>query len=95
MAPPVVSVPLAWCGMWVGGWLGLALVPFFVGACIAAGHRSRWLFLIYAAPAIAMLGLHAAVANQYTRYNLILIGAIFRWRSLDDRPHDSIFCATL
>ena len=69
-----VSVPLAWCGMWVGGWLGLALVPFFAAACIAAGRQSRWLFLIYAAPAIAMLGLHAAVANQYTRYNLILIG---------------------
>ena len=69
-----VSVPLAWCGMWVGGWLGLALVPFFAAACIAAGRRSKWLFLIYAAPAIAMLGLHAAVANQYTRYNLILIG---------------------
>jgi hypothetical protein len=30
--------------------------------------------LFYAAPAIAMLGLHAAVANHYTRYNLILIG---------------------
>ena len=69
-----VSVPLAWCGMWVGGWLGLTLVPFFVAACIAAWRQSRWLYLSYAAPAIAMLGLHAAVANQYTRYNLILIG---------------------
>jgi hypothetical protein len=69
----LVSAPLAWCGMWVGGWLGLALVPFFLGACIAAGHRSRRLPLIYSAPAIAMLGLHAAMANQYTRYNLILI----------------------
>ena len=69
-----VSVPLAWCGMWVGGWLGLALAPLFAAACVAAGRRSRWLFLIYAAPAVAMLGLHGAVANQYTRYNLILIG---------------------
>jgi len=25
-------------------------------------------------PAVAMLGLHAMVANHYTRYNLILIG---------------------
>ena len=24
-----VSVPLAWCGLWVGGLLGLALVPLF------------------------------------------------------------------
>ena len=69
-----VSAPLAWCGMWVGGWLGLVLVPFFAAACIAIWRRSKPLFLIYAAPAIAMLGLHAAVANQYTRYNLILIG---------------------
>lgn len=68
------SVPLAWCGMFVGGWLGLALAPFFAAGCIAAVRQSRWLFLIYAAPAVAMLGLHAAVANQYTRYNLILIG---------------------
>jgi hypothetical protein len=27
-----------------------------------------------AVPAVMMLGLHAAVANPYTRYNLILIG---------------------
>jgi hypothetical protein len=32
------------------------------------------LFLIYAAPALVMLALHAAAANHYTRYNLILIG---------------------
>ena len=69
-----ISIPLAWCGMWVGGWLGLLLVPFFAAACLAARPRSRALFLIYAAPAVVMLGLHAALANQYTRYNLILIG---------------------
>ena len=33
-----------------------------------------YVLLLYAAPAIMMLGLHAAVANHYTRYNLILIG---------------------
>jgi hypothetical protein len=70
----LVSVPLAWCGMWVGGLLGLALVPLFAGACILAVRRSKPLFLLYAAPAVVMLGLHAAVANHYTRYNLILIG---------------------
>jgi hypothetical protein len=32
------------------------------------------LFLLYTAPAVVMLTLHAAVANHYTRYNLILIG---------------------
>jgi hypothetical protein len=70
----LVSVPLGWCGMWVGGWLGFALVPLFAGAAVAATRRSRPLFLLYSAPALVMLGLHAAVANHYTRYNLILIG---------------------
>jgi uncharacterized membrane protein (DUF441 family) len=70
----LVSLPLAWCGMWVGGWLGLALVPLFGCACVMAVRRSKPLFLLYAAPAVVMLALHAAVANHYTRYNLILIG---------------------
>jgi hypothetical protein len=69
-----VGLALGWCGMWVGGWLGLVLVPLFIAACVAAVRRSHRLFLIYSAPAVAMLALHAAVANQYTRYNLILIG---------------------
>jgi hypothetical protein len=70
----LVGLPLAWCGMWVGGLLGLALVPLFAWACVEAVRRSKPLFLLYAAPALAMLGLHAAIANHYTRYNLILIG---------------------
>ena len=70
----LVSVPLAWCGMWVGGLIGLLLVPLFAWACVEAVRRAQPLLLLYAAPALVMLGLHAAVANQYTRYNLILIG---------------------
>jgi hypothetical protein len=70
----LTGLPLAWCGMWVGGLLGLALVPLFAWACVAAMRRSKPLFLIYAAPPVVMLGLHAAVANPSTRYNLILIG---------------------
>jgi hypothetical protein len=70
----LVSLPLGWCGMWVGGYLGLVLVPLFVAAGIAAARRSRPLLLLYAAPPLVMLGLHALLANQYTRYNLILIG---------------------
>ena len=50
------------------------LVPLFAWACVAAVRRAQPLFLLYAAPALVMLGLHAAVANHYTRYNLILIG---------------------
>jgi len=70
----LVSVPLAWCGMWVGGLLGLLLVPLFACAWVAAVRRPKPLFLLYSAPALIMLGLHAAIANHYTRYNLILIG---------------------
>jgi hypothetical protein len=70
----LVSIPLAWCGMWVGGWLGFALVPFFAGTCFAAWRLSRPRLLLYAAPAVVMLGLHAALASFYTRYNFALIG---------------------
>jgi hypothetical protein len=70
----LVSIPLAWCGMWAGWTASLLLVPLFGWACVRALRRSQPLLLLYATPAIAMLGLHAAVANHYTRYNLILIG---------------------
>jgi hypothetical protein len=49
-------------------------VPLFGCACVTAVRRSKPLFLLYAAPAVVMLALHAVVANHYTRYNLILIG---------------------
>ena len=70
----LVSIPLGWCGMWVGWLWSLLLVPLFGWACVRAARQSQPLLLLYAAPAIVMLGLHAAVANQSTRYNLILIG---------------------
>ncbi len=70
----LVSIPLGWCGMWVGSLWSLALIPLFACACVPAARRSQPLLLFYAAPAVAMLGLHALVANHYTRYNLILIG---------------------
>ena len=70
----LVSIPLAWCGLWAGWEVSLALVPLFGWACARALRRSQPLLLLYAAPAITMLGLHAALANHYTRYNLILIG---------------------
>jgi hypothetical protein len=71
----LVSVPLTWCGMSFGGWLSLLLVPLFALALVMAFRRSKPVFLLYAAPALVMLGLHAAIANHYTRHNLILIGA--------------------
>jgi 4-amino-4-deoxy-L-arabinose transferase-like glycosyltransferase len=70
----LVSFPLAWCGMWAGQLVSLVLIPLFGWACARAVRRSEPLLLLYAAPAVVMLGLHAALANQTTRYNLILIG---------------------
>ncbi|MEA2990018.1 MAG: hypothetical protein QOG83_2729 [Alphaproteobacteria bacterium] len=96
----LVSVPLGWCGMWIGWIWSLALVPLFAWACVRAVRSGQPLFLLYALPALLMLGLHAAVANHYTRYNLILIGpfaagaawiiaawmARVRWRSQSHAP---------
>jgi len=69
----LVGIPLAWCGMWAGWVISLILVPAFVIACVRAFATGQPLFLLYAAPAITMLALHAAVGNHYTRYNQILI----------------------
>jgi hypothetical protein len=72
----LVSIPLAWCGMWAGWIVALALLPLFAFASVRAIRKREPVLLLYAAPAIIMLGLHAAVANHYTRYNLILIGPV-------------------
>lgn len=70
----LVGIPLAWCGMWVGWLWSLALIPLFGWACVRAARQRQPQLLLYAAPALVMLALHAMVANQHTRYNLILIG---------------------
>jgi 4-amino-4-deoxy-L-arabinose transferase-like glycosyltransferase len=70
----LVNIPLAWCGMWPGWIVSLPLVPLFVFACMRAVQRREPMFLLYCAPAVVMLGLHAAVGNHTTRYNFILIG---------------------
>ena len=70
----LVSFPLAWCGMWAGWVVSLMLLPLFICACGRAIRQGRLLFVLYAAPPLAMLALHALIANHYTRYNLILIG---------------------
>jgi hypothetical protein len=72
----LVSIPLGWCGIWVGWFWALVTVPMLGVACVRAIRQRQPLLLLYAAPAIAMLGLHALVANHYTRYNLILIGPL-------------------
>jgi hypothetical protein len=70
----LVNIPLAWCGMWPGGIVALLLLPLFVVSLLRAARAREPGLIFYAAPAILMLALHAAVGNHYTRYNLILIG---------------------
>jgi hypothetical protein len=70
----LVSIPIGWCGAWTGGAWALLTLPLFVLACVHAVRRRRPDLLLYATPALAMLGLHALLANESTRYNLILIG---------------------
>jgi 4-amino-4-deoxy-L-arabinose transferase-like glycosyltransferase len=67
-------VPLGWCGLWVGGPWSLFVLPMFAVACFWAIRRGRPLFLFYAVPALVLVGMHAAVANHYPRYNLAIIG---------------------
>jgi hypothetical protein len=70
----LVNIPLAWCGMWPGGIATLLLLPLFVMSLLRAVRTREPGLICYAAPAVLMLALHAAVANHYTRYNMILIG---------------------
>jgi hypothetical protein len=70
----LVTIPLAWCGMWPGGIVTLLLVPLFAVSVLRAVRAREFDLIIYAAPAVLMFALHAAVANHYTRYNFILIG---------------------
>ena len=69
-----VNIPLAWCGMWPGGIVTLLLLPLFIVSVVRAMRAREPGLIFYAAPAVFLLALHAAVANHYTRYNLILIG---------------------
>jgi 4-amino-4-deoxy-L-arabinose transferase-like glycosyltransferase len=70
----LVSIPLGWCGMWVGRWWALITLPLFAAASVRAARKQRPYLLLYAAPALVMLGLHGLLANESTRYNLALIG---------------------
>jgi 4-amino-4-deoxy-L-arabinose transferase-like glycosyltransferase len=70
----LVSIPLAWCGMWAGWIASLPLIPLFAWGCIRAARTRQPLFLLYAVPPIVNLALDGLIGNHYTRYNLILIG---------------------
>jgi hypothetical protein len=68
------SVPLAWCGLWVGGAFSLLVLPLAAWGLMRAVRRRRWLLVAYAVPALVLVGVHGVLANHYPRYNLGLIG---------------------
>jgi hypothetical protein len=70
----LVSIPLAWCGLWAGWIASLFLVPLYVWACLRALRERPPMFLFYALPALLNLALDGLIGNHSTRYNLILIG---------------------
>jgi hypothetical protein len=72
----LVSLPIAWCGMWVAGIWSLIALPLFAFVLMQSYRQRNPVLLLYGAPAIVMLGLHAAVANHYSRYNLGLVGPL-------------------
>ncbi|MTW15944.1 hypothetical protein GJ689_06955 [Rhodoplanes serenus] len=80
------SLPLAWCGLWVGRAFGLLLVPLAAWGLVRAVRRRRWLLVAYAVPALVLVGVHGVLANHYPRYNLGLIGpasALAAWAMAD------------
>jgi hypothetical protein len=70
------SLALSWCGLWVSGLWSVPLLPLFAAAGVIALRRRQPLLLLYAVPALVLVGVHGVLANHYPRYNLGLIGPI-------------------
>jgi len=72
----LTTFPLAWCGLWVSGLWSVIAIPLFVCACVMAARERNGLFFLYALPGFILVGVHAALANHYARYNLGLVGPL-------------------
>lgn len=69
----MVTISLAWRGMWVSKYWGLIAIPIFFSVFIFALHRGWTEFILFALPPWFMLGFHAFTSVNVVRYNLILI----------------------
>ncbi|MCK5374893.1 MAG: hypothetical protein KAJ40_06375 [Alphaproteobacteria bacterium] len=69
----IVTLSLAWRGMWVSQYWGLVTILLFSGVFIYALRRKWWEFVIFSVPPWFMLGFHAFTSVNVVRYNLILI----------------------
>lgn len=72
----LVTLSLAWRGVWIAKYWGLICVPTSVVVLAKAVRRRWWTLLIFSAPGWFLLGFHAFVSTNVTRYNVIMVPAI-------------------
>ena len=72
----MVTLALAWRGIWISKYPGLVLLLLFIPVLISQLRRRRYELFVYALPALFMLGFHAFVSVSIPRYNLIMIPAL-------------------
>lgn len=68
-----VTLLLMWRGLWVSKYFGLLCAPMLGGRLIGDLRRRHYDLLLFTAPAIFMLALHAALSVNISRYNVGLI----------------------
>ena len=69
----LVTLSLAWRGMWVGKYWGLVAIPIFWAVVIYAIKNRWWDFIVFSFPAWFMLGFNAFVSVNVVRYNIVLL----------------------
>lgn len=69
----LVSLALAWKGLWVRKFVGLPGVPLLARLCVRAWRERRWPTLAMAAPPVLMALFYGAVSVGTPRYNLDLV----------------------
>jgi len=69
----IVTLSIAWRGMWVGKFFSLISIPLFIGVLFYSLRRKWVEYIIYSFPAWFMLGFYAYVSVNVVRYNMILV----------------------
>ena len=69
----LITLPLAVRGIWISSYPGAIMLLLFLPVLIVSMKKRRYELLVFSLPAWFMLGFHAFVSVNVTRYNLILI----------------------
>ena len=69
----LVTLPLVVRGIWISSYPGAIMLLLFVPVLILSIRKRRYELAIFALPAWFMLGFHAFVSVNVTRYNLIML----------------------